>query len=250
VAESEGSVNPDATTHVVPCRPTVSCTADFASPGTLEVELGYQFARTSDYAATRSFPFLIKLTLSKLLQFQLGSNGITVPPSPGSLYFDNLLLGAKLHIADQGKILPSIAFTALIGIPNYQYLSVFVTGHASKDIGPLHVDLNAGISEIGLDLAQAVNQGFVALALSTSLPATLGAAVEGYYFSDAQAAGSPVNIPHDGGVRLVLTTTPRPWLVFDMGGDVGFFPSTRAFSVFFGMSIAPIVFWRERPKPP
>ena len=38
--------------------------------------------------------------------------------------------------------------------------------------------------------------------------------------------------------------TPRTWLVFDGGGDIVFFPYTRSFSVFFGMSIAPVVFWR------
>ena len=34
------------------------------------------------------------------------------------------------------------------------------------------------------------------------------------------------------------------WLTFDVGGDVGFFPSTRAYSVFVGMSIIPAILWK------
>ena len=64
-------MTPDANTHVLPCRPTVSCTADFATPGTLEVEVGYLFSRDASYDTTRGFPFLVKLTLSKLLQVQV-----------------------------------------------------------------------------------------------------------------------------------------------------------------------------------
>jgi hypothetical protein len=39
--------------------------------------------------------------------------------------------------------------------------------------------------------------------------------------------------------------SPRPWLVFDCGGDVGFFPSTRAYSLFIGMTIVPVLLWRD-----
>jgi hypothetical protein len=40
-----------------------------------------------------------------------------------------------------------------------------------------------------------------------------------------------------------LSLTPKPWLVFDFGGDVGWFPSTRAHSLFLGMTIIPVVLW-------
>jgi hypothetical protein len=35
--------------------------------------------------------------------------------------------------------------------------------------------------------------------------------------------------------------------MFDVGGDAGWFPSTRAYSVFFGMTIVPVVLWRRAP---
>jgi len=237
---------PDATTHIAPCRPTVSCTADFANPGTLEVEVGYLFARDASYDTTRGFPFLIKLTLSKLLQIQVGSgNGLTFVSSPSSVYFDNLLTGLKLHVGDQGKFMPSFAVTALVSIPTHQYVGVILTGHLSKDIGPLHIDVNAGINEVGVDNSSPATQGFVAGALSATLAGPLGGAIETYYFSDGSGVdGVPFSLSHDGGLRMVLNLSPKPWLVFDAGGDIGYFPSVRAFSVFFGMSIAPVVFWR------
>lgn len=230
---------PIATDQALPCRPTVSCTADFAKPGTLEVEAGFQAAR-GDFAYTRNFPFLFKVTATKLLQLQVGSNGATWLLPSRTLYFDDLLVGAKLHFTDQSKYGPSFAVTALIGVPTYNGLEAFVTLHASKDIGPIHVDANLGISEFELDTTP-VSQGFGAIAVSTSIPSTpFGVAVETYYFTD-----SPPVAPHDGGVRFALTTSPKPWLVFDAGGDVGFFPSVRAFSTFFGVTFIPAVFWRK-----
>jgi hypothetical protein len=223
----------------------VSCTAELATPGTLEVEAGYNF-QGSSAVATRNFPFLLKLTLSKMLQLQVGSNGFTLaepllPPLGSTLYFDNLLAGAKLHLLDQGKLSPSIAITALVGIPTRTdaNVDVFVTGHASKDIGALHADLNVGITEWMVDTGEPVAQGLIAFALSTSLPPPFGIALETYYLSSALPAA-----PNDGGVRFAISATPKPWLVFDFGGDVGFFPSVRSYTVFFGMSIVPAVFWR------
>jgi len=229
---------PDARDHVAPCRPTISCTADFASPGTLEAELGYQAAK-GEFSYVRTFPYLFKLTLSKLLQLQVGGNGVTWAEPSRSLYFDNVQLGAKIHITDQSKYGPSFAVTGLVGLPIQSGLQAFVTLHASKDLGPLHADANAGVAELAIDTTP-ISQAFFAFALSTSIQKSpFGLALETYYFSD-----SPPTAPHDGGVRFVLTATPKPWLVFDMGGDVGFFPSVRSFSVFFGMSFVPAVFWR------
>jgi hypothetical protein len=112
------------------------------------------------------------------------------------------------------------------------------TGYVTKDIGPLHADLNVGANAWGLD-ASPRSQGFVALALSTSLPPPFGVMAEGYYFSDASPLAA-----RDGGILFALSHSPRRWLVFDFGGDVGLFRETRAYSVFVGMSVVPAVLWR------
>jgi len=233
---------PDARDSALPCRPTVSCTADITAPGTLEAELGVQ-ATKSISTYSRNVPLLFKLTVTKFLQLQLGSNGATFTEPAKNFYVDNVLFGAKIHFQDQTKYGPSFAVTALVGVPvsNVNGLEAFVTGHASKDIGPIHADLNAGIAESALD-STPVSQPFVAFALGAPVvPKLLGVTLETYYFADAPPAA-----PHDGGVRFALTLAPRPWLVFDAGGDVGFFPSVRSFSAFFGMTLVPAIFWRTK----
>jgi hypothetical protein len=239
---------PDVNDHALPCRPTVSCTADIATPGTLEVEGGLQASRLSEQTRAWSYPFLLKQTLSKLLQLQVGSNGFTsLHGGSPAQYLDNVGVGPKLHLHDQGEqwlALPSLALTAQLSVPTFKrdgYVRVydgFVTGHASKDVGLLHVDWNVGLNVWRLD-GTPLGQGFTALALSTSLPPPFAVALEGYVFSDAAPLAG-----HDGGVRAAVSMTPRPWLVLDVGGDVGFFPSARAYTTFVGMTIIPVVWWR------
>src|SRR5580700_5739927 len=93
---------PDARDHALPCRPTVSCTADIAAPGTLEVEGGLLFSRLGGPAREWSYPFLLKQTLTKLLQLQIASNGLTtVRGVAPAQYLDNVGAGLKLHLRDQ-----------------------------------------------------------------------------------------------------------------------------------------------------
>jgi hypothetical protein len=66
---------------------------------------------------------------------------------------------------------------------------------------------------------------------------------ESYYFSDA----SPV-ATHDGGALFAVSVSPKPWLMFDLAGDVGYFPATRSASFFVGMSIVPVRLWQPSPN--
>jgi hypothetical protein len=54
----------------------------------------------------------------------------------------------------------------------------------------------------------------------------------------------------DGGFLFAFTHSPRSWLVFDIGGDVGMFPSTRQYSVFLGVSFVPVVLWQAPGREP
>ena len=237
---------PDARDHALPCRPTISCTADITAPGTLEIEAGWQASRLPDRTRQWSYPFLLKQTLTKWFQLQAGSNGLTTTRGEvPSQYFDDVVVGAKLHLHDQGDLSPSLAITGQLGIPTFEaddyqrVYDAFLIGHASKDISWLHVDWNVGVNLWRIEQSP-LAQGFTALALSTSLPPPFSIAVEGYAFTDAAPLAS-----HDGGIRAAVGMTPRPWLVFDIGGDAGFFPSTRAYTVFVGMTIVPFVWWRS-----
>jgi hypothetical protein len=246
IARSSRAVDgpgPDDQAH--PCRPTISCTADIVSPGSVEVEVGSQLSGVARGDRELAFPLLLKLTFTRLLQLQVGSNGYTTIAGPVPVhYFDNVILGPKLHLLDQGDIRPSLAITAQLSLPTvaergYEQIDdAFFTGHASKDISFLHIDWNAGAYVWRFDDSPVV-QGFTALALSTSLSSVIGVAAEAYYFSNA----APV-VSRDGGFRGVLTATVRPWMVLDVGGDAGWFPSTRAYTFFFGMTLVPVVLWR------
>jgi hypothetical protein len=234
-----------------PCRPTVSCTADIVAPGTFEAEVGGAVS-TAKQGHVAYFPLLLKQTLTTFLQLQVGSNGYTAVTDPSSSqfrYVDNVFFGPKFHLRDQGDVWPSLAMSAEASLPSFRTDGeprkddAFLTAYASKDVGFLHVDWNVGVDVWRVDQASAT-QAFTALALSASPVQPFGVAVEGYYFSDAGPLA-----PHDGGIRLAMSVASRSWLVADLAGDLGLFPSTHAYSLFFGITMIPAVFWRREKAP-
>jgi hypothetical protein len=229
----------------------VSCTADIVAPGAFEAEVGGFYSKLGGEDRLWAYPFLLKQTFTKLLQVQVGSNGYTVlrssPSVPIARHVDNLIVGPKLHLLDQQTLVPSLGLTAQASVPVFAtgHDGAFLTAHASKDMGPIHVDWNVGADVWwGAGGGEPAAQPFTALALSASPTPPFGFAVEGYVFGDAQPYTS-----RDGGVRAAVTLTPRPWMVFDFGGDVGSFPSTHTYSLFVGMTVVPVVFWRPEGPP-
>jgi hypothetical protein len=234
------AVEPPGETHTLPCRPTIACTADIVPPGAFELEAGALYRRIDEAGRQWTFPFLAKQTLASWGQLQVGSNGFSVAKGEvPAQYLDDVTVGLKLHLVDQTARVPSIALSATASIPTFQgtgYLRTYdalFTAYATKDIGPLHLDLNAGASAWRIEKSPRP-QEWIALAASTSLPPPFGVMVEGYYFTDA----APVAL-RDGGFLFAVSHSPKPWLMFDFGGDLGFFPTTRSYSLFFGMSVVP-----------
>ena len=215
------------------------------SPGLFELETGMLFRHLDGRGRQWSLPFLAKLSLTRWAQLQVGSNGYTTEWNDvPARYFDNVAVGVKLHALDQGATVPSLAFSAALSIPTVgdqlgytsAYDALFIA-YVTKDFGPVHADLNLGLNGFALG-GSTVTQEWVALALSASLPPPFGVMVESYYFSEASPAAAK-----DGGTLVALSLTPRPWLVFDFGGDVGYFPNKRDYSSFVGMTIVPLVLW-------
>jgi hypothetical protein len=208
------------------------------------VEAGALFRRIGATGRQWTFPVLAKLTVADWLQLQAGSNGYSVTRGDiPAQYFDDAQFGAKLHVLDQGRVIPSLAFSALASIPTFQgkgYLRTYdalFTAYVTKDMGPVHVDLNLGES---LWKVQAPRpQEWVALALSVNLPRPFGVMAEGYYFTDATPIAT-----RDGGFLFAISHSPKQWLIFDCGADVGTFPSMRAYSLFVGMTVVPVLLWR------
>jgi hypothetical protein len=250
-----GLEGPDERDKTLPCRPTIACTADFVPEGTFEVEAGSLFRSLGPPGARVrqwTFPFLAKLTVAPWVQLQLGSNGYTaaagaVPQS----FFDDAVVGAKFHLSDQSDWGPSVSLSGAASIPTVPgqvgYLRTYdalLTAYVTKDFGIVHADLNGSFNAWRIEGAP-LTQGLVALALTANMPPPFGVMGEVYYYSDA----APV-APRDGGVLFAFTHSPRSWLIFDVGADIGWFPSARGYSLFIGTSIIPAVFWRDKPVTP
>jgi len=243
-ASARAASLPGENNQAVPCRPTVSCIADFASPGTVEVELGYQLQRLTPPTLAHSIPFLVKLTLADWAQLQLGSNGPTfIPSGQPTRYVDNLTVGLKFHLRTQSRRAPSIAWSVAVGAPvdtapGYQRaIDLSWTAYLSKDLGRFHLDFNAGVILWHLEGAT-VAQPWAAFAVSRALPRHFGLVAEVYYFAAARPFAAD-----DGGLRVAASYSPRGWIVLDLGGDIGWFPSQRAVTVFAGFSVVPVALW-------
>jgi hypothetical protein len=249
--ETRAIAPPDDDTTSLPCRPTIACTADIVKPGLFELETGMLFRRLGG-ARQWTFPFLAKLTLTSFIQLQVGSNGYTTQfDGTPARYLDNVSPGIKFHFLDQRSSLPSLSLSASVGVPVIPHqqgfvpaADVFVVAYITKDLGFLHVDLNLGVNELGFDSSPRA-QEWVALAASAPLPPPFGVMIEGYYFTDAVPFSG-----RDGGFLFALSVSPRPWLVFDFGGDVGYFTESRAYSSFVGMTIVPVGLWSSHCRKP
>jgi hypothetical protein len=228
--------------RALPCRPTIACTADFVPPGSFEVEMGALFRRVGAEGRQWTLPLLAKLTLAEWLQAQVGSNGYTVTRGDmPAQYFDDVTAGLKVHLVDQRAIVPSVSVSATASLPTFpatgylRTVDALLIAYVTKDLGPIHADWNLGWNAWRID-GDPRAQAWTALALSANLSPIFGVMAETYYFSDA----API-APRDGGLLFAISHTPRRWLVFDFGGDVGFFPSSRAYSLFLGLTVVPFL---------
>lgn len=220
----------------LPCRPTIACTADVVPPGSFEVELGYLYQKGA--AAQHTLPILAKLTLATWVQLQIGGNGLTF--INGTEYLDDLVAGFKFHLWDQSSRVPSLSWSVALSAPldaPLRTYDLFWTAYVTKDFRWLHADLNLGLDLWRMEGATKP-QPWVALALSVALPRNFIVMAESYYFFDA----SPIT-PKDGGLLAAIAYTPRPWVVFDAGANLGYFPSLRSISAFVGMTILPVRLW-------
>jgi hypothetical protein len=224
---------------VLPCRPTIACTAQIEKPGLLVIEAGYLLRRLTPDVTQHSVPFLIKLSFNDWLQGQFGSNGPTFANGASPARFqDDLTAGMKVRLFQRESTAVSLSATLSVPLPaQLGYLrtwdALFV-GYLSQDL-PLgfSADLNAGLNLWRIESSPLL-QAWAALAINHDLPAGLTAMVEVYRFGAAQ----PVS-PRDGGLLVALSYTAAPWLVLDGGTDLGLV-SDRALSVFIGFTVSPV----------
>jgi hypothetical protein len=237
--------------RVLPCRPTISCSADIVPPGALEIELGYAARHVRADGFFHLQPLLLKLTILRWLQVQLGTNGYVFTSGDVSRtlqYIDDVSIGLKVHFLDQTSVTPSLAASAALSIPTPYRNDTFPFAYdasfwlyASKDYGPLHVDLNGGLNVWQFDIDQRSLQPFVSLATAVALPLGFGAMAEGYWFDD----GGPIAL-RDAGLLLAASYAPTPRVLFDAGIDWSFVPATRTYTLFAGVTFIPARLWGGR----
>jgi hypothetical protein len=226
--------------HVLPCRPTVACTANIEAAGTVTVEAGYLGSRLEHDLTAQSVPYLVKWSISEWLQGQLGSNGPTLVQGPApARYHDNLTVGAKARLLAGDSTALSVSAAVSAPLPAQEgYLrawDAFFTGYLSHYL-PLGVsaDLNLGLDLWRIGDGAALAQPWGALALGHELPAGFSAMAEPHVFLDA----SPV-APADSGVLLALSRGFGSSLVVDGGVNFGI-ASDREVSVFVGLTFSPV----------
>lgn len=232
--------------HALPCRPTIACTADLVSPGALEIESGYIFRRFAEGALQHSTPVLVKLTVARWAQLQVGTNGgiFATQPLPAS-YLDDVVIGAKFHLHDQEPRFPSLSLSLEVSLPtpaqppDVRSYDLLFTAYVTKDFGRLHADLNFGVNLWRVEQPLLL-QAWIALAVSTELPRHFSIMAEGYAFTDA----SPL-APRDTGLLVAVAWSPRTYLTFDLGGDVGL-GASRQLSAFVGMTVVPLRLWTSK----
>jgi hypothetical protein len=225
---------------VLPCRPTVACTAEISAPGQVEVEAGLQHKATSGGRAD-SAPLLFKLSLSENFQLQVGTPGPTLLSGDGSSsYFDASQVLGKLALSPREGT--TLGATAAVNLPSAAGIEKRTDGLfallASQDLLGFHADLNLGLNVLGLGQPGQSTQGWAALSVSHELPADLTGMVEGWH---STAAGDYTG--KDGGFLFALGWSPMPWLCVDVGGDVAVFGSDRRFSAFVGVTVVPVDLW-------
>jgi hypothetical protein len=221
------------------CRPTIACMAELVPAGYFEVEAGYG-GRASG-AFVHSGQLLLKYSLFDNLQLQLATNNVFLAGAgliPRA--FDGVMPGVKWKINGQGTVLPSNAISVHLMMPTHAFddatqktFDLQAWWYVSKDIAFVHADFNLMVNVFDLG-GTPTPQGLAPLAVAFDLTHGFGFFTELYSaFGNAQA------VPLDGGSLNGFSFAPIDELVFDVGGDIGLYQTTRSFSVFAGVTFVP-----------
>ncbi|NVB79589.1 MAG: hypothetical protein HOV81_14425 [Kofleriaceae bacterium] len=224
---------------VLPCRPTIACTAEIVPGGTVELEVGWAQRRASE-SPTNSALALAKVSLTDHVQLQLGTNNVVSSQGGAMDTLDGVFVGPKIVLVDQTDRAPAIAVSALVSTPTrdgdaavIRTTDLNLWAYASKDLPWMHADFNVGFDVLSVDDHPAL-QELVALSLSRDVGHGVGAMLEGYAFWN----GGPY-AEHDAGVLSGLTYAITPRVMFDGGFDVSLYRDSRNVTLFAGVTFVP-----------
>ena len=207
-----------------PERPTVATHAGTVAPRWLEIETGLERDHFSDHSHAVQAPLLIKLGLAARLQLSV----LTPFTSPvgGTFGPGDLSVGLKWRLLEGAPVLGDFAIFPSLKFPVGASASGRGTGTtdaallliSSHSVGPVAVDLNAGITRRSGD-------GTAAPRTATVWTASFGGALRGALGWVGELYGYPETTGPAGSDNVVAllagpTYKLKSWLVLDAGGII------------------------------
>jgi hypothetical protein len=228
-----------------PNRPTVADPADLTPPGYLEVELGWAGSfRSAQYRSQHLVPFLAKLALNEHVQLRLeGVPLLRVSPEEGDRAsgIGDWSPGIQWKFLDQSEEAPSMALGVAVKLPTASTRKGLGTGKAdhrftllmSKEIEPLHIDLNIAHGWLGRERRGGYDRLWVG-ALAASVPLGGKWELEGeiYGFTSPNA-----ETPRIVSTLWSFSYAYHPTIVFDFGVDIGLNRAAPDYTFFMGMTM-------------
>ncbi len=207
---------------VQPERPTVATHAYTVAPGWLEIEAGVEVDRYAGGADGGSVPVVLKLGLASRAQLDVDVTGLR-PPQGGTTGVGDLALALKVRVLERAPVLGDVSLEPSLKLPTAPTTTGLGTGTtdvgllliSSHDLGPVSMDLNAGLVRRSGDGARVPRSATVWTA-SFGGPAAgaVGWVAELYgYPGTAGPAGQRPIVALLGGPTLLA----RAWLAFDAG---------------------------------
>lgn len=206
-----------------PERPTLATHAGTVATGFLEVESGVEFDRLGADHVT-SLTFVTKIGVTTHLQFSIFASAVNPSAADGGV--GDLAAGFKWRILDAHPALGDFALLPSVKFPTGSASRGSGTGTtdasllfiSSRDVGPVHVDLNAGYTRRSGDGSQAPRD-------ATVWTASFGGAIAGKANWTAEVYGYPGTGGAGGGAPIVAllagpTFNVREWIVVDVGAII------------------------------
>jgi hypothetical protein len=205
-----------------PERPTVATHAGTVEPGWLEIESGIELDHgTSPDHATLGV-VVAKIGLAPRMQLSLFSS--VVRPSDNAGGIGDFAVGIKWRLIEDHPLLGDFALLPALKSPTGSVARGSGSGTtdasllliSSRDVGAVHIDLNAGYTFRGGSGARTPRDGWL-------WTASFGGVLAGRLSWTAELYGVPGSGGDAGAAPLVgflagPTYTLRDWLVLDVGG--------------------------------
>lgn len=228
--------------HVDPVAPSPCCAAAIVPAGNFEVETNYSGdAQGTTFNLIHGSNLILKYSATDRLQFQIATNNFLVwGDTLGGHVFDGISLGGKYIFLEEEETRPIVATSFHVMFPTdtrdtamQQTLDLAAWLYVGKTFGNLAFDgtLTANAFDITGDPAP---RGGASLTATWNFNSTWGVSAGPWgYFSQVG------RVPVDGGFWASLNINPLPQIAFIVGAEAGFFPQSRAFSVFAGVAFVP-----------